>query len=58
MNRTDIEAVVRREEAAMYRSAPAPTENILRRPRREDTVDSMGRLLVQRMIEAGVVEPL
>lgn len=58
MNRTDIEAIVHREEGAMYRSAPEPSERVLRRPHREDSVDRMGRMLVQRMIEAGVVEPL
>jgi len=58
VDRWDIEQITRAESAPLREAPPQWEESILRRPRTEDETDRLGRMLVQRMMEAGVVEPL
>ena len=58
MNRNQIIQIAEGELFRLAGKEQEETVTVFRRPTHEDSVDRMGRQLVKRMIEAGVIEPL
>ncbi|MBP3300635.1 MAG: hypothetical protein J6M34_03935 [Clostridia bacterium] len=58
MNRIEIMQIAGTELSRLTKSSPSERETVFRRPSHEDEIDRLGRKLVKRMMEAGVIEPL
>ena len=57
MNRREIMQIAARELSDLKKTEETDGEIVFRRPTPEDEIDHLGRQLVKRMIETGVIEP-
>ena len=57
MNRREIMQIAAGELSDLKKTEEANGEIVFRRPTPEDEIDRLGRQLVKRMMEAGVIEP-
>ena len=59
MERNEIKALTAGEILRLTRTErEAPSLSVLHRPVSEDEIDRIGRQIVSRLLEAGVIEPL
>lgn len=57
MNRREIMQIAENELSRLGKTEERSGETVFRRPSSEDEIDRLGRQLVKRMMEAGVIEP-